>query len=835
MRIDSAGNLLVGTTDSNVSNNTGVANSGINLLATGQILAAYGGNTANFNRLGSNGNIVNFDKDGTTVGSIGSYLDAYSYIGSTGGIDTHIAFVNGTVRPSTATGGGLDATLNLGSVGSRFNNLYLSGTVITEAVSTNSLDLQAIAESKSVTAVDVFVYDTSKDSDGGAWRHRTQGTSWYNEALNTSIRGATKKFPSVAVIVGTSTALTIYDGDDPAMPMWMVFNVAAGAYVHTNGNSLKAVSAINGSICWAGYRVGEINFIGDAAEMWESAWHYFSILPISERHGSVYAYGYDQVGTIVHSTTNDVAITVLPNAPIDADTGLPVPTIAVATDGGTSVITDSGNVYDITGFSPVASVDFYGSKLAFSTQVSGSTVYLTVGTSTLSSDIGITSWRDYNGEYNSLGTQGIKLLENMADHLAYGSAIYSAGVNGLTAIDHNEADGSLSMGTIIASDYNTGWMNGDIKLATLSDTDATDVTGSELAVTTSIGTLGAYASSGVMPSDLVEGQTYVIAIDVTAYTSGGLALWKSGVNYTTLGTTAVGSYGITYTHSVDGMQIVGADTIGFTGTATVSVRLAEEDRSVNNNGLQVFGTVTKDPVATGADLVGYTFSSTGYLLAKGSSDITFGTGDFSYSVWFQGGSPNEHILEHWGTTLGGGSRKRYYFSATSQLVIENAGSTTSISSDTYTDSAWHLLNVVRSGGTLKVYVDGYLKNSTASTGNFTSQHDLTVGQRYAESPSSAYAWQGMLALLRISATAPTAEQVAKMYRDEKPLFQEGAQATLYGTSDSVTALAYDDDTELLHAGTSAGRSVFQGLQRVSNTTDAIGVAISASNDLVVEE
>ena len=27
---------------------------------------------------------------------------------------------------------------------------------------------------------DVFVYDTAMDSDGGAWRKRTQHTSWYN-------------------------------------------------------------------------------------------------------------------------------------------------------------------------------------------------------------------------------------------------------------------------------------------------------------------------------------------------------------------------------------------------------------------------------------------------------------------------------------------------------------------------------------------------------------------------------------------------------------------------------------------------------------------------------
>jgi len=87
----------------------------------------------------------------------------------------------------------------------------------------------------------------------------------------------------------------------------------------------------------------------------------------------------------------------------------------------------------------------------------------------------------------------------------------------------------------------------------------------------------------------------------------------------------------------------------------------------------------------------------------------------------------------------------------------------------------------------------------------------------------------------MSATAPTAEQIAKIYEDEKMLFQENAQATLYGTSDAVTALAYDETTKLLHVGTSDGRSVFQGLRRVDNTTNAVGVAISAHNGLVAEE
>lgn len=78
------------------------------------------------------------------------------------------------------------------------------------------------------------------------------------------------------------------------------------------------------------------------------------------------------------------------------------------------------------------------------------------------------------------------------------------------------------------------------------------------------------------------------------------------------------------------------------------------------------------------------------------------------------------------------------------------------------------------------------------------------------------------------------EQIRKMYADEKYLFQDNAKATLYGTSDAVTALAYDEDTQLLHVGTSSGRSVFDGLRRVDNTTTAVSATISAANGLVVE-
>jgi hypothetical protein len=92
-----------------------------------------------------------------------------------------------------------------------------------------------------------------------------------------------------------------------------------------------------------------------------------------------------------------------------------------------------------------------------------------------------------------------------------------------------------------------------------------------------------------------------------------------------------------------------------------------------------------------------------------------------------------------------------------------------------------------------------------------------------------------MALFRYSKTAPSAEQIKKIYEDERVLFQEGAQCTLYGSSDAVTALAYDETTSLLHVGTSSGRSDFSGLKRINNTTTAVTTAISAYDGFITEQ
>ena len=90
-------------------------------------------------------------------------------------------------------------------------NAMLGGLAYQDSV--GEIDIEKIKARTSDTATDVFVYDTRKDSDGGAWRHRTQNTSWYNEGVSPT-RGARKEFPAVAVIVCFTSGLIIYDGDD---------------------------------------------------------------------------------------------------------------------------------------------------------------------------------------------------------------------------------------------------------------------------------------------------------------------------------------------------------------------------------------------------------------------------------------------------------------------------------------------------------------------------------------------------------------------------------------------------------------------------------------------
>ena len=104
--------------------------------------AALAATTGTFNRKTSDGDIVEFRKDGTTVGSIGSVIgarlrvDSNSVAGYLGIAGTDRYYWNNTELGVTS-----DNAYNLGASGARFKDLYLSGGVyLGGTAAANALD-----------------------------------------------------------------------------------------------------------------------------------------------------------------------------------------------------------------------------------------------------------------------------------------------------------------------------------------------------------------------------------------------------------------------------------------------------------------------------------------------------------------------------------------------------------------------------------------------------------------------------------------------------------------------------------------------------------------------
>jgi hypothetical protein len=695
------------------------------------------------------------------------------------------------------------------------------------------------------------------------------------------------------VIVAESNQVTIYDGDDPDMPMWMVFNVNQGILYYTY--NVSTISMLNGILAIgrsSTYGVGLTNFISDSSQNIRNTFGTYTYNGGIADRNSGSGQAYDTANPIVANVANDVAMTVLPNAPIDAATGLPVPTIAVATNGGVSVIKDDGTVVDLTTTSGasgwgksnfvafrddnkiVSSVGYY------TNDVSDRYVHInTIPSADFSLANGLNSVPS-DGYHGATGgdTAIVSVFGEGSDRdITSMTAEHFGQASGLSQVAYAPVDTAPDLTSMVAyttSDYATGWMNGDIKLATLSDTDDTDVTGSELVTngtfdsdttgwTPRAGTTATVVSGRVRVSGdgtgsssvypfirqaitTVVGKTYTVTVEFEKYSSGGDAFLQAGlsggaelvyIQSSASSGTLTGTFVATGT-STDVTLVANIATSTTTGTGqyfdNISVRLAEEDRSVNGNGLQVFGTVTKNPVATGADLVGYSgFSSGNYLRQPYNSDLDFGTGDFSVTFWFNGsGAGNTNLWERGAAT----GQNFGILTVNGYIYLTGFGANIPIGSPHANagDASWGHVVLLREAGVWGAYLNGE-PVAWAYTNAATLTNTAAVLHLGGNVALTSFANTKKLALMRFSATVPTAAQVAKIYNDEKHLFQENAQATLYGSSDAVTALAYDDSTNLLHVGTSEGRSVFQGLRRVDNTTTAVGAAISASNGLVADE
>ena len=621
------------------------------------------------------------------------------------------------------------------------------------------------------------------------------------------------------------------------------------------GSGLNAVTALNGIIAiGANWNIGDegglliMDFVKDELRRYESsAGRAGGQLSISQRGTSVNLNTAQDIPLIVDPYVSDVAMTVLPNAPIDASTGLPIPTIAIATNGGVSVIKDDATVVDHTDSASSTSTQVAFTqdgkiahsheghtgiridRLKFSDFSYGSNKVAKHNSEEFYINYGLiaSGWSGNavklnEGSFNSRG-QIVPVQDNI---LAENS---DKGLN-LLARDFPSSPDNNRV-AYITSNYNTGLMHGNIKGAFLSSTDDTNVTGSELlanpgpsfsnttnwyldaankdtgtiaTLTVSSGRLvfthsdtNAYWDGFGTSFSCTVGEVYVVKADIHSATNMNVlrisdTASQHDEDIPVAGSNVAGVHAHTFTATATTMYL---HWNGYTNTSamqlnSVSVRLGVEDRSSYENGLQVFGTITKEPVATGAELVAYSgFSASNYLQQPYNSDLNFGTGNLSIIFWYKLTSTTDpqcfiHRGDGGSGTWGSGALIQIEmdtsnmemqlaapgFSGFDQVQVPIAQSAT---------GEWQHFVGVREGGRMHIYIDGEKYGNVASTRDLSNTAATTwIGQRpNASRPLS----NGSMALIRMSTSVPTEEQVIKMYNEEKCLFHEYAKCALYGT------------------------------------------------------
>jgi hypothetical protein len=751
--------------------------------------------------------------------------------------------------------------------------------------------LAAISKSfHSGAIVDVFLYDTSRDSDGGAWRKRCRHTSWENEPLVPGIwmgqqanlaaataaggvagsyyqsgvdgrfyqftgpgaitetwRGNSREFPALALIVVEASRVVFYDATKPELPMWMSFSSAASNLFY-GPSSLTCAAAYNGKVLVGDTGTGfpglyVLDFVQDAPYKHAASGRSIYKGTIARRNAAA-DFIYNQPGgAIANDRVNDAALTVLPDAPVDQATGLPVPTVAVGTNGGMTVIKHDGTVVNSAYTGSCTGLSIAAGRLYY--QRAGATWGFT---SILLSALAA----NFVGPVD-LANIGAPNLGNTGFPVATGKLVATRGAAQLTLTQENPAVPTKSMVAYLTNAFNTGWMVGDIRGAWLADTTAETIAGSselvtngsfnadlsgwtlQVAGTSTItwnGGTAQIAPDGTNGAHLIQaiatvpGRSYTVVFDLAGgsviaavgTTPGTNNAYNTNSALTTVGTKRSFTFVATSTTSY----------LDFTRTAAVvltvdnvSVKLAVPDRSVKGNGLVVNGSLTKAAVAAGAQLVAYSgFSATNFLEQPYNSDLDFGTGDFSVMGWLNlpaAPSANQTLL--WRQTPGGTGAGLSIMALTTGFLSAGILGIKSLNSTVSVVGLHHIV-VKREAGVLSISIDGQPAGSVADTTSLTNATaTLRVG---LDASGSQPATTASVALWKMGGTAPSTDQIAQIYREELALFQPNSKCTFDGTSSNVTALAYDDTADLLHVGTSWGRSALKGLQRVESSATTVG-------------
>jgi hypothetical protein len=167
MRIDDDGALLVGTTTTFPGSVTNVAGMHFGGTTPGRgYFSNDGGRALNLNRMTSDGDIIEFRKDGTSVGSIGA-SGGTIYAGKGGsGLIFNDGGTKDLIPYSLTAADTVDNSISLGISSKRFKDLYLSGGLRGDTTFSNNAGTTEYARFDSsgnllVGRSDVFTFSTN--------------------------------------------------------------------------------------------------------------------------------------------------------------------------------------------------------------------------------------------------------------------------------------------------------------------------------------------------------------------------------------------------------------------------------------------------------------------------------------------------------------------------------------------------------------------------------------------------------------------------------------------------------------------------------------------------
>ena len=151
MRVDSVGNLLVGTDSLAVSISTGSV-TGTVINSSGLFEAAKTGTVMELNRLTDDGKILNFRKDGSNVGYIGA-TDGKLFIGTQDGSDAFLRFQSNQISPCAHEGSFRDNAIDLGNIAARFDDIFATNGTIQTSDRNEKQDIAELSDAEQRVAV----------------------------------------------------------------------------------------------------------------------------------------------------------------------------------------------------------------------------------------------------------------------------------------------------------------------------------------------------------------------------------------------------------------------------------------------------------------------------------------------------------------------------------------------------------------------------------------------------------------------------------------------------------------------------------------------------------